>query len=193
MTARAGVQCGHVRRLVINGHPAGSSDGRLRLAAACPRLPLSCGSSELRAFALLNAPREVRSRLPARERGQYRPFEEGGPPRPLGVRGVSRRPKAMKGGPRQVRLWRRFARTIQQPSRSVMQRGPPTARGGAVRARPIAEAKLQEEAIQAWTETSNGPRHRNYRAIRDFLSRRFLKEWGPRREVAVAGTDLCPM
>ena len=28
MTARAGVQGGHVHRVVINGYPAGSSDGR---------------------------------------------------------------------------------------------------------------------------------------------------------------------
>jgi hypothetical protein len=45
-----------------------------------------------------------------------------------------------------------------------------------------AEADLQHEAVTAWKEHWK----RDYRAIRDFLARRFPEEWGARKQVDVS-------
>jgi len=46
-----------------------------------------------------------------------------------------------------------------------------------------AEANFQNNAIHAWIECWKGHGHGDYKAIRDFLARRFPDEWGFQRGV----------
>src|SRR5215831_13238230 len=57
-----------------------------------------------------------------------------------------------------------------------------------------AEANFQDRAVHAWQECWTGDDRGDYRAIRDFLARRFPDEWGPHRELvtpsAVPADDI---